>query len=283
MRYTSILALLASTTIASATVETPTTSATGTPSSDSSSKKESTTPAVSDSTTGGTTGSAFTTTQQDELKKLIKDEISKNPEMIMKTVQAYGEEQQKVALKQESEKLSKYTDDLSDDKTAIISGNPTGSIKLVVFADPNCGHCRHFENEINAIKGEFNNVKILTRPWAIRGQESVDVINGMVALNTKDPVKFEMVSKAISSSQDGIDKEKFTKMVKETSFDPKLLEDKAVIEGAKKIVDSNKELAEKKLGLSGTPSVFLIDKNGLQIVMPGDKESLRKILTDAKI
>ena len=179
--------------------------------------------------------------------------------------------------------MSKFTDDLTNDKTAIISGNPTGSIKLVVFGDPNCGHCRHFENELNSIKGEFSNVKIYTRPWAIRGKESVDVINGMVALNAKDPAKFETVSKAIASSQEGIDKEKFLKMVKDTTFDPKTLDEKTLLENVKQIVDSNKDLAEKKLGLTGTPSVFLIDKSGLQIVMPGDKESLKKLLSEAKV
>lgn len=279
MSSTSILALLASTTLASAT---PSETKTETQPSKVE-EKASTSPSTSTPKTSlSSETSGFSNAQLDELKKIIKEEISKNPEIIMKTVQSYGEEQQKVAMKQEAEKMSKFTDDLTNDKTAIISGNPTGNIKLVVFADPNCGHCRHFENELNSIKGEFNNVKIYTRPWAIRGQESIDVINGMVALNVKDPVKFETVSKAIASSQEGVDKDKFLKMLKEATFDPKKLEDEEVLKDAKKIVDANKELAEKKLGLTGTPSVFLIDKSGLQIVMPGDKDSLKKLLTEAK-
>lgn len=279
MSSTSILALLASTTLASAT---PSETKTETQPSKVEEKASTSTSTSTPKTSLSSETSGFSNAQLDELKKIVKEEISKNPEIIMKTVQSYGEEQQKVAMKQEAEKMSKFTEDLINDKTAIISGNPTGNIKLVVFADPNCGHCRHFENELNSIKGEFNNVKIYTRPWAIRGQESIDVINGMVALNVKDPVKFETVSKAIASSQEGVDKDKFLKMLKEATFDPKKLEDEEVIKDAKKIVDANKELAEKKLGLTGTPSVFLIDKSGLQIVMPGDKDSLKKLLTEAK-
>jgi len=287
MRTTSILALLASTTLAAATPsETKTETKTETQPTKTEGKASTSTSTSTSTPTSKTSlsteTSGFSSTQLEELRKIVKEEISKNPETIMKTVQAYGEEQQKVAMKQEAEKMSKFTDDLTNDKTAIISGNPSGSIKLVIFADPNCGHCRHFENEVNAIKGEFSNVKIYTRPWAIRGQESVDVINGMVALNSKDPAIFETVSKAIASSQEGIDKEKFLVKVKEAKFDPKKLEDKSVMEDAKKIVDANKELAEKKLGLTGTPSVFLIDKSGLQIVMPGDKDSLKKLLSEAK-
>lgn len=279
MSSTSILALLASTTLASAT---PSETKTETQPSKVEEKASTSTSTSTPKTSLSSETSGFSNAQLDELKKIVKEEISKNPEIIMKTVQSYGEEQQKVAMKQEAEKMSKFTEDLINDKTAIISGNPTGNIKLVVFADPNCGHCRHFENELNSIKGEFNNVKIYTRPWAIRGQESIDVINGMVALNVKDPVKFETVSKAIASSQEGVDKDKFLKMLKEATFDPKKLEDEEVLKDAKKIVDANKELAEKKLGLTGTPSVFLIDKSGLQIVMPGDKDSLKKLLTEAK-
>jgi protein-disulfide isomerase len=231
--------------------------------------------------------SSFTSTQQEELKKFIsesvKENITKNPEVIINTLQRYGEEQQKNALKQENQKASQYIKELTNDKTAIISGNPTGKIKLVIFSDPNCGHCRHFEEALNSLKGEFNNVKIYMRPWAIRGQDSVDVIKLLTALNKESPTTYEAVSKALYKSQEGINKQTFLKLVKDANFEPKKLEETATLDAATKIVNANKELAEKKLGLNGTPSIFLIDAKGLEILLPGDKDSLKKSLSEAKV
>lgn len=37
-------------------------------------------------------------------------------------------------------------------KDAVVWKQGTGARKLVVFADPNCGYCKHFEKELNSVK-----------------------------------------------------------------------------------------------------------------------------------
>ena len=37
-------------------------------------------------------------------------------------------------------------------KDAVVWKQGTGARKLVVFADPNCGYCKHFEKELNGVK-----------------------------------------------------------------------------------------------------------------------------------
>jgi thiol:disulfide interchange protein DsbC len=53
-------------------------------------------------------------------------------------------------------------------KDAIVWKQGTGARKLVVFADPNCGYCKKFENEMQQVK----NVTVYTFLYPILGGDS---------------------------------------------------------------------------------------------------------------
>lgn len=231
--------------------------------------------------TAETTKSTFSPDQLNELRLLIKEEIKNDPESIVKSIQRYSEEQQLVALKKDAERVSKFTKELTDDSTAIISGNPNGEVKLVVFADPNCVFCRQLEKQLTDFKKQFNNLKVYMRPVAIR-PESTEVIQGMVALSGKDPKKYENLAISIASNEEGIDKDKFIQLANQAKFDESLLKDSSLMEKAKKIIDTNRELAERKIGIHATPSIYLINKDGLEVIMPGNPEELKKKLENSK-
>lgn len=225
--------------------------------------------------------SSFTEAQQADIKRIILDAIDKNPEVIVKAIQKYSEQQQKEALQQAAEKMAKFKDDLTKDDTAIIGGNPNGSIKLVVFADPNCPHCRHFEANLSEVKGLFSNLKIYLRPWPIMGQESIDVVMGLMAAAKQGYDKYDSLAMRIASSNEKMDKVKFMKLSKELGLNITKLKQSMESDDIRKEVKSNHELA-LKIGLDATPTIIMFDADGTHILMPGDKESLKKSLTDAK-
>jgi len=227
------------------------------------------------------TPSSFSTTQQADLEKLVIAVIEKNPEILVKSIQNYSESQQKELLKKEAEKMTKFKEDLLNDKTAVVGGNPNGSIKLVVFADPNCPHCRHFEANLNEVKGLYSNLKVYMRPWPIMGNESADVVTGLMAAAKQGYDKYESLIMRIASSNEKIDKVKFLKFAKELGLDMKKLNKSMDSEDVRKEIKSNHELAVK-IGLDATPTIILFDANDAQILMPGDKDSLKKSLSDVK-
>jgi len=55
-------------------------------------------------------------------------------------------------------------------KDAIVWKQGTGARKLVVFADPNCGYCKRFERDLNAVK----DVTVYTFLYPILGGDSPD-------------------------------------------------------------------------------------------------------------
>ena len=225
--------------------------------------------------------SSFSTTQQADIEKLVLATIEKNPEILVKAIQGFSESQQKEALKKEAEKMTKFKDGLLDDKTAVVGGNPNGSVKLVVFGDPNCPHCRHFEANLNDVKGLYSNLKVYMRPWPIMGNESADTVTGLMAAAKQGYDKYESLVVRIATSNEKVDKVKFLKMAKELGIDMKKLQKAMDSEEVRKEIKSNHELAVK-IGLDATPTIIMFDGADTQILMPGDKESLKKILTDAK-
>lgn len=53
-------------------------------------------------------------------------------------------------------------------KDAVVWKQGTGARKLVIFADPNCGYCKHFEKELNNVK----NITVYTFLIPILGGDS---------------------------------------------------------------------------------------------------------------
>ncbi len=227
------------------------------------------------------TPSSFSATQQADIETLVLKAIEKNPDVLVKAIQSYSETQQKEALKKEAEKMTKFKDDLLDDKTAVVGGNPNGNVKLVVFADPNCPHCRHFEANLNDVKGLYSNLKVYMRPWPIMGNESADTVTGLMAAAKQGYDKYESLIMRIATSNEKVDKVKFLKMAKELGLDMKKLQKSMDSDEIRKEIKSNHELAVK-IGLDATPTIIMFDGTETQILMPGDKESLKKSLTDAK-
>jgi protein-disulfide isomerase len=219
---------------------------------------------------------------KDGREKEVLDIIQKYPEVLIKAIQTYGEQQQKEVMKKEAEKIAHFKDELTGDKAAIVGGNPNGTIKLIVFADPNCPHCRHFEANLGEIKGLFSNLKIYSRPWPIMGKESTEVVTGLMAAAKQGYDKYDALALRIASSNEKMDKTKFLKLAKELGLNVKKLKDdmgNAILAAETK---SNHDLAVK-MGLDAAPTIIMFDAAGeIQLLMPQDKEALKKTLTEAR-
>ncbi|WP_010298945.1 DsbA family protein [Candidatus Odyssella thessalonicensis] len=224
---------------------------------------------------------AFTPTQEASIEKIIANYIKNNAGEVVTAIRVFGEEQQKELLKREAAKISQFKNDLLNDTTAIVGGNPNGTIKLVVFADPNCPHCRHLEANLSEIKGLFSNLKVYLRPWAIMGPESSEVVSGLMATAKSGYDKYDSVALRIATSNEKIDKKKFLKFSKELGLDVKKIQKAMESEEVRNSVNYNHELAVK-MKLDATPTILMFDAEGAHIILPGDKEALKKTLSEAK-
>lgn len=221
--------------------------------------------------------------QKEEIKKIVGEYIKENPQEIIASLQEDAKKQEQAALKKIQDGVAGSKDQLSDSKNAIVVGKADAAVKLVIFVDPNCPHCRIFESALVDIEKELpvkDKLGVLIRQWPILGENSKNVSAGLIAAYAQDSKKFTDLSTKLLNSKEAMDQDKFMTIAKEIGFDSAKLEAAMKSDAVMTQLKNTKELAEK-IGLDATPTIILSDKSGARLIQVGDKEGLKKLLSDA--
>ncbi len=216
----------------------------------------------------------------DQLKQKIIDILNESPEIVIGALQKFNQNQQRVSQEKLEASLMKYHGELSKESSAVVLGKKDADIKLVVFVDPNCPHCRPFSMALNSVREKFPNVAVLVRHWAILGKDSEDVVRGLWAIQQQGQDKFNAATKAIASSEDRYTFAKLLAWAEEHNLNVTKFKADSEAKATKDVMEETKKLA-MDIGFEGTPTSVLIDKKGIHLVMPTDEKSLEAVLTGA--
>jgi protein-disulfide isomerase len=229
--------------------------------------------ATSNATTGGLSDTEFE-------KKLI-DTINKNPQIIVTALQKFTESQERDLQEKMEASFMKYKNEISKESTAALLGKKDAEVKLVVFLDPNCPHCRPFSQALHKVRENFPNVGVLIRHWPIM-KDSEDVVRGLWAIKLQGQDQYNAACKAIASAP-GEERYNYAKLlawVEDHKLDVKKFKEDSQSKATIETVEETSQLA-KNIGLQGTPTSLLVDKNGIHLVMPTDEKSLESIFKTA--
>lgn len=236
-----------------------------------------------DSNSGTTNSAPLSAPQLQQLHQLIKatveETLKNNPEMIINAIQTFSDKQQQDQQKKVDSLVAENKTNLIDPSSSSIIGDQNAEKKLVVFVDPNCPHCREFEKILIALPKKQPKVGVYLRHWAILGDDSSQVIKGILAAHKQG--KFTDISQKISETEGGLNGDSFMKIASDPALHinieqlKKDMESEAVI----KTIEANRELAEK-IGLQWTPATVLITPTSTKMISPTDEESLIEALKD---
>lgn len=226
------------------------------------------------------TGKAEALPGDAQLKQKVTDILNENPEIIVGALQKFNQNQQRASQEKMEAALMKYQGEISKESSAVVLGKKGAEVKLIVFLDPNCPHCRPFSLALNNVHEKFPNVAILVRNWPILGKDSEDVVRGLWAIQQQGQDKFNAATKAIASSEDRYTFEKLLAWVKDHNLDVAKFKEDSESKATREIVEETKKLAAD-IGLEGTPTSLLTDKKGARLVMPTDEKSLEAVLAGA--
>lgn len=215
-----------------------------------------------------------------ELEKKVTDILNKNPQIIVTALQKFTEAQEREQQAKMEASLMKYKEEISKESSAALLGKKDAEVKLVVFLDPNCPHCRPFSQALQKVGNNFPDVAILVRHWAILGKDSEEVIRGLWAIKQQGQDQFNAACKAIASSEEKYTYPKLLAWVKDHNLNVEKFKEDSQSTIAKDLIEETSKLA-KDIGLQGTPTSLLVDKNGIRLVMPTDEKSLENILKEA--
>lgn len=224
----------------------------------------------------------FSKEQIDNIEKIVRDLMMREPQLIEKALNAGAESAQAEEDKKTAETLIKEKENLFNHTDDPILGNPKGSVSIVVFMDPYCGYCRKFESILKDVAAEQKELKIIYKAYPILGPESVKASEEQLAAHKIG--RFKDFHEAIYESAVRSRKERFDLATQNRIDLEKLKENIPGLSHATGAVDVEKQLREnmklgQRLGIEGTPAFVLGDQLVKGYV---DKDTLLEMIKNLK-
>ncbi|MCZ4279429.1 DsbA family protein [Kiloniella laminariae] len=222
-----------------------------------------------------TTESA-TVEQTQAFEEAVRKYLLENPEVIIESLTRY----QQLQAQRESElkdlAISMNADQLHNDQTSPVLGNPDGDVVLVEFFDYRCPYCHKASKIIQALIEDDPNLKVVMKEFPILGPESVVAARAALAAQKQGKYAeyhFALMENAKDLSQNrllelaadlGLDKQQFAADMKSAEIGETILK--------------NRSLAEK-VGAEGTPA-FIV---GTRSLSPGTSyEAFQQVIADIR-
>lgn len=214
--------------------------------------------------------------QVEQVKKILKEALMENPELIADAIQAL-EEKQRLQSEAEAKKLLvERKKDIFEDPNSPVGGNPKGDVTLVEFFDYRCGYCKSVHDAVMRVVKDDGKIKLVYKDLPVLGPESLYAAKA--ALAAVKQKKYSEFQDVLMRHKGAFNEESVMGLAKEIGLDADRLKKDMASEEVMKVLRTNIELAES-LGIRGTPGFIMGDH-----IIPGavPEASLRQWVTDAR-
>ena len=117
-------------------------------------------------------GAAYAQQSKEEIEKIVREYILKNPEIIQEAIIELRKKQELAEQTARAQALQSHKEQIFRSKRDVVVGNPNGDVTLVEFFDYNCGCCRGFAGELQAVEHDDPNLRIVYLELPILGARS---------------------------------------------------------------------------------------------------------------
>ncbi|MBL1200605.1 MAG: DsbA family protein [Nostoc sp. GBBB01] len=206
------------------------------------------------------------------LEQQVLQVLREHPEVIIESVQAYQEQQQK----QFKQAQQVFLQDLKINPQLVIGDSPTigsaqSKIVLVEFSDFQCPYCAEAHKKLKLLLAKHKNDFILAYkhfPLTEIHAEALPAAQAAWAGNQQG--KFWEYHDALFTNQKGLGKDLYLDIAKKLKFDLQKFERDRLL--ANTAIEQDIQLAQK-LGIAGTPTFVMSSKNFSGVVQLSDIES----------
>ncbi|MFN7710714.1 MAG: thioredoxin domain-containing protein [Holosporales bacterium] len=181
----------------------------------------------------------------------IENFLMNNPEVIEKALIRLQEKRDQEAKEKAQKAIVEHMQDLYNDPQTPFMGNPKGKKALVLFADPNCSHCRSFHKILETAVQKDPEIKVIFKDIAILGPGSALAVHLALAAHAQgkyNAFQAEMMKRPMAKSMEDLQK-----IADAAGVDVNRAKADMDSEAIKKTFNDNWELAAK-LGIEATPS-----------------------------
>ncbi|MEO3432346.1 DsbA family protein [Inquilinus sp. CAU 1745] len=202
--------------------------------------------------------------------------ILRNPEVIVEAFRRMEERQQVAEANELRSIVAARRDEIFNDPTAPVAGNPEGDVTIVEFFDYNCPYCREAAPLLAEVEESDDGLRFVYKEFPILGPGSE--FAARAALASQRQGKYEAFHQAMMAHSGAITERSTIEIAEAVGLDIERLrrdmEDSAIAETIKR----NITLAQA-LRISGTPTFIVGDEIVRGLV---DLETMERLITQAR-
>ncbi len=193
--------------------------------------------------------------------EIIADYLKAHPEVIVEALQAYQKKQDEAKAELARQTIVAVRDELLNDATNPVGGNPKGDVTIVEFFDYRCPYCKAVDPDLQKAISADGKVRVIYKEFPILGPESL--VASRAALAAAGQGKYQAFHDKLLSYKGSLDDATIYSIAGDTGLDVTKLKADMEKPEIKDQISRNYHLADK-LNIQGTPA-FIIG----EIMLPG--------------
>jgi protein-disulfide isomerase len=218
----------------------------------------------------------LTPKQMEAVRKIVRDYILENPEIIGDAIEALQEKTRRAMEAENAKVIAEKRKEIENDPSSPVGGNSKGDVTIVEFFDYRCGYCKQIHAPLMDLLKADGKIRMVYKELPVLGKDSE--LAARVALATHKQGKYVAFNDALMRSRGQINETSLFALAKEQGLDLEKLKKDMASPEIEKTLEANEALA-RLLGIRGTPG-FVI---GEQIVRGApDPEGLKLLVVEAR-
>lgn len=218
---------------------------------------------------------AFSAQQEEAIRKIVRDYIIKNPEIIAEAIAILRKRQEDAKAKEQQASVSAHRKEIYSSPLTPVGGNPKGTITVVEFFDYNCGWCKRAKPILDSLIKEDGNIRVIYKEFPILGPGSVYAAQAALAAHKQG--KYVAFHKKMMAHKGRISPPVVLRLAGEVGLDVDKLQKDMKDPAITKSLRATYQLA-RKIGVEGTPA-FVIGNRVAHFMQP---DQFRSVLQEAR-
>ena len=194
--------------------------------------------------------------QETAIEKVIRQYIIDHPEIILESLKKMEIRKNKESAEQIKKSLKRMHEELVNNSSSPIIGNPNGDVAIVEFFDYQCGYCKRVIPVITKVLETDRNVRYVFKEFPILGPNSDLAARAALATWQIDKSKYLEIHNALMKSRGRLTENKIMGIVSKIGLDTDVLKKQMRSLSVNNELEKNRNLA-KALKINGTPAFII--------------------------
>ena len=225
-----------------------------------------------------TSSTIFTPAQKIELQDIIQKYLSKNPEVIIKSIEKFRERAKQDQQNQARLNLTLLEKQVLNDPDSPIAGNPNGDVTVVEFFDYLCTYCKRIIPIVQKLLKQDKNLRYVFKELPILSPDSRLAARAALVVWKYQKERYFDFHAKLMAAQGSLSEARILRFAEKVGADTNLIKKEIRSVEISAMLQRNFDLA-RRLGVKGTPAFIIGDK-----IVPGviDLKDLKSLIMEAR-